>query len=121
MRLRTDGYALLYLFRSLGGSFGISIMTTMLARNMQTSHEDLASHITASSMNAIDPSAADRLGTFGEAALQLVNLEVNRQAAMIAYLDDFKLMMILLIIISPMVFFLKPGKPASGQQPLLAD
>lgn len=121
MRLRTDGSALLYLFRSLGGSFGISIMTTMLARNMQTSHEDLASHITASSMNAIDPSAADRLGTFGEAALQLVNLEVNRQAAMIAYLDDFKLMMILLIIISPMVFFLKPGKPASGQQPLLAD
>lgn len=121
MRLRTDGSALLYLFRSLGGSFGISIMTTMLARNMQTSHEDLASHITASSMNAIDPSAADRLGTLGEAALQLVNLEVNRQAAMIAYLDDFKLMMILLIIISPMVFFLKSGRPASGQQPLLAD
>lgn len=121
MRLRTDGSALLYLFRSLGGSFGISIMTTMLARNIQTSHEDLASHITASSMNAIDPSAADRLGTLGEAALQLVNLEVNRQAAMIAYLNDFKLMMILLIIISPMVFFLKPGRPASGQQPLLAD
>ena len=121
MRLRTDGSALLYLFRSLGGSFGISIMTTMLARNMQTSHEDLASHITASSMNAIDPSAADRLGTLGEAALQLVNLEVNRQAAMIAYLDDFKLMMILLIIISPLVFFLKPAKPASRQKPLMAD
>ncbi len=121
MRLRTDGSALLYLFRSLGGSFGISVMTTMLARNMQTSHEDLAGHITASSIPAVDPSSADRLGSLGEAALQMINLEINRQAAMIAYLDDFKLMMILLIIISPMIFFLKPGKPAPGQQPVMAD
>ena len=121
MRMRTDGSALLYLFRSLGGSFGISIMTTMLARNMQTSHADLAGHITATSMPTVDPSSADRLGSLGEAALQLMNLEINRQAAMIAYLDDFKLMMILLIIISPLIFFLKPGKPASGQQPVMAD
>jgi MFS transporter, DHA2 family, multidrug resistance protein len=72
-------------------------------------------------MNAVDPSSAERLGSLGEAALQMVNLEINRQAAMIAYLDDFKLMMILLIIISPMIFFLKPGKPASGHQPVAAD
>lgn len=121
MRLRTDGSSLLYLFRSLGGSFGISIMTTMLARNMQTSHEDLASHITSSSMNAIDPASADRLGGIGEAALQMMNLEINRQAAMIAYLDDFKLMMILLIVISPIIFFLKPGAAVPGQQPAMAE
>lgn len=121
MRLRTDGSSLLYLFRSLGGSFGISIMTTMLARNMQTSHEDLASHITSSSMATIDPASADRLGSLGEAALQMLNMEINRQAAMIAYLDDFYLMMFLLIFMSPLIFFLKPGKPAVGQQPMVAD
>jgi DHA2 family multidrug resistance protein len=121
MQMRTDGSSLLYLFRSLGGSFGISVMTTMLARNMQTSHEDLASHVTASSMSVVDPSTADRLGSIGEAAMQMVNLEINRQAAMIAYLDDFKLMMIMLIIVSPLVFFLKPGKAAPGQQPAMAD
>ena len=120
MQMRTDGSSLLYLFRSLGGSFGISVMTTMLARNMQTSHEDLASHVTASSMSVVDPSTADRLGSIGEAAMQMVNLEINRQAAMIAYLDDFKLMMIMLIIVSPLVFLLKPGKAASGQQPAMA-
>lgn len=121
MRLRTDGSALLYLFRSLGGSFGISIMTTMLARNMQTSHADLAGHITASSIPTLDLSTTDRLGSLGEAGLQLINLEINRQAAMIAYLDDFKLMMFLLIIMSPLIFFLKPGKPAAGHQPAMAD
>jgi MFS transporter, DHA2 family, multidrug resistance protein len=121
MRLRTDGSALLYLFRSLGGSVGISVMTTMLARNMQTSHEDLAGHITSSSMPTIDPSSADRLGSLGEAALQMINLEINRQAAMIAYLDDFKLMMFLLIAMSPLIFFLKPGKPVAGQRVIIAD
>jgi DHA2 family multidrug resistance protein len=121
MRMRTDGSSLLFLFRNLGGSFGISIMTAMLARNMQTSHEDLASHVTASSMSAIDPSTADRLGPLGETAMQMLNMEISRQAAMIAYLDDFKLMMIILIIGSPLVFFLKPGNAAPGQQPAMAD
>lgn len=121
MRLRTDGSSLLYLFRSLGGSMGISVMTTMLARNMQTSHEDLAGHITSSSLPTIDLSSVDRLGSLGEAALQMINLEVTRQAAMIAYLDDFKLMMFLLIAMSPIIFFLKPGKPVAGQQPVMAD
>lgn len=121
MRLRTDGSALLYLFRSLGGSFGISIMTTMLARNMQTSHADLAGHITASSIPTLDLSTTDRLGSLGAAGLQLINLEINRQAAMIAYLDDFKLMMFLLILMSPLIFLLKPGKPTAGQQPVMAD
>jgi MFS transporter, DHA2 family, multidrug resistance protein len=120
-RLRTDGSSLLYLFRSLGGSMGISIMTTMLARNIQTSHADLAGHVTATSMPTIDPSSADRLGSLGEAALQLMNLEINKQAAMIAYLDDFKLMMVVLIAISPLVLFLKPTKPPPGQAPVIAD
>ncbi len=96
-------------------------MTTMLARNMQTSHADLAGHITASSIPTLDLSTTDRLGSLGEAGLQLINLEINRQAAMIAYLDDFKLMMFLLIIMSPLIFLLKPGKPAAGQQPVMAD
>jgi DHA2 family multidrug resistance protein len=72
-------------------------------------------------MSAIDPSTADRLGTLGESAMQMINMEINRQAAMIAYLDDFKLMMFVLIIASPLVFFLKPGNVASGQQSPMAD
>jgi MFS transporter, DHA2 family, multidrug resistance protein len=120
-RLRTDGSSLLYLFRSLGGSMGISIMTTMLARNIQTSHADLAGHVTATSMPTIDPSSADRLGSLGEAALQLMNLELNRQALMIAYLDDFKLIMFIVIAISPLVLFLKPAKQPPGQTPVMAD
>ena len=114
MRLRTDGSSLLYLFRSLGGSMGISVMTTMLTRNIQTSHEDLAGHITAYSMSSVDPSSADRLGSLGEGLLRFMDLEVNRQAAMIAYLDDFQLMLFAVILVMPLVFLLKPSKLPQG-------
>ena len=110
---RTDGSSLLYLIRSLGGSMGISVMVAMLSRNVQTSHEDIASHITAYSMSSVDPSSADRLGTIGDTVLSMVNLEVNRQAAMIAYLDDFKFMMVTVIICIPFVLLLKPAKQGS--------
>ncbi|MEQ1549151.1 MAG: DHA2 family efflux MFS transporter permease subunit [Chakrabartia sp.] len=108
INLRTEGSSLLFLFRSLGGSMGISVMTTMLARNIQVSHEDLAGHITAYSMSSVDPSSADRLGSVGDTALSMVNLEINRQAAMIAYLDDFKMMMIAVLICIPFIILLKP-------------
>lgn len=107
--LRTDGSSLLYLLRSLGGSMGISVMTSSLARNIQTSHEDLAGHITAYSMSSVDPSSADRLGTAGEAGLRILDGEITRQAAMIAYLDDFTIMMFAVLICIPFVLLLRPA------------
>ncbi|HMO76817.1 MAG TPA: MDR family MFS transporter, partial [Sphingopyxis sp.] len=92
-KYRTDGSSLLNLFRSIGASVGISIVVTLLASNTQTSHEDLASHVTASTTSLIDASTADRFGVAGDTVLALVNAEINRQAAMVAYIDDFWLMM----------------------------
>jgi len=108
--LRTDGSSLLYLLRNLGGSMGISVMTATLARNIQVSHEDLAGHVTAYSMSSVDPSSADRLGTIGEAGLLLLDGEITRQAAMIAYLDDFTLMMCAVLVCIPFVLLLRPAK-----------
>src|SRR3546814_17581831 len=47
--LRTEGSSLFNLARSLGASAGISLMVVLLGRNIQTSHGDLASHVTAAS------------------------------------------------------------------------
>lgn len=115
MKHRTDGSSLLYLVRSIGSSIGISIMTTLLTRNMQTSHEDLVSHVTSSSMSAMDPSTIDRFQVLGEAALAMLNAEVTRQAAMIAYLDNFKFMMLLLVAFMPLILLMKPPKGAPGE------
>jgi DHA2 family multidrug resistance protein len=114
LRYRTDGSSLLYLLRSIGGSIGISIATTMLARNIQTSHEGLAAHVTPFSVPAFDPSTTDRFGTLGEAAVRAIDLEVNRQAAMIAYLSDFYLMLLIVLCCLPLIVFLRPPPATAG-------
>lgn len=106
-QLRTDGSSLLNLSRSIGASIGISVVTTLLARNLQTSHSDLAAHVTASFTALFDFSSLDRFQSVGEAALRIVDAEVNRQAAMIAYINDFYLMMWLSFATVPLVFLMR--------------
>ena len=120
--LRTDGSSLLNLSRSIGSSVGISIVTSLLARNLQVSHSDLAAHVTASFTSVLDFSTIDRFQSMGEAALRMVDGEVNRQAAMIAYIDDFWLMTWLTLAAAPLVVFMKKADlrrraPASSAKP----
>ena len=110
-RHRTDGSSLLYLLRNLGGSVGISVVTAFLARNMQTSHADMTQHITGFKIAQIDPGMAQQLGAPGESLLAMLDAEITRQALMIAYLDDFKLVMLACLVSIPFVLLLK--RPAS--------
>jgi len=105
--LRTDGSSLLNLSRSIGSSIGISIVVTLLSRNLQVSHSDMAGRLTASMMGMIDFSTLDRFQGYGEAVLRIVDAEVNRQAAMVAYIDDFYLMMWMSIAVIPLTLFMK--------------
>ena len=91
--LLTQGTAIFSLMRNIGGSIGISIVVALLAQNTQTVHSRLVEHLRpdnplgagALSGGAIQP---DR--SLGLAAL---NAEATRQAAMVAYINDFVMMM----------------------------
>jgi DHA2 family multidrug resistance protein len=118
--LRTDGSSLVNLARSVGGSIGISLVTTLLARSVQTSHADLGSHVTGSATRLIDFSTIDRYQVLGEAALSAVDAEINRQAAMIGYINDFTLMMWLSFASIPLVLLIKKPQP-SGDSAMRAE
>lgn len=105
--LRTDGSSLLNLARSMGSSIGISIVVALLARNVQTSHSDLAAKLDSSSLGMIDVSTIDRFQTAGETALRVIDAEVNRQAAMIGYINDFWLMMWMSFAAVPLVLLMR--------------
>lgn len=107
LRSRTDGSSLLNLSRSIGSSIGISVVTTMLSRNLQISHADLAGHVTASFTALVDFSTIDRFQVLGDAALGIVDAEVNRQAAMVAYIDDFRLMAWVTLAVVPLVALMR--------------
>ncbi|API59872.1 EmrB/QacA family drug resistance transporter [Tardibacter chloracetimidivorans] len=106
-RWRTDGTSLMNLLRSLGASAGISLCTTLLTQNTQTTHEHLTRFVTRSALDVIDPAQATRYGEIGGAALAAVNAELTRQATMIAYLNDFYMLAIVTLVCTPLVFVLR--------------
>ena len=120
-RLRTDGSSLLNLFRSVGASAGISLMTVLLARNIQTAHADLGSHITSGSSGTIDIATIDQFQSIGELGLRLIDGEVNRQSAMIAYIDDFWLMMWITLATVPLAFLMRRNARPGAPPPPVAD
>ncbi len=99
MRSRAEAAGLFSLMRNIGSSVGISMVFTLLARNTQINHAELASRITPYSglplPPGFDPSNA--------ASLAALNAEVTRQAAAIAYVDDFWLMMWLTLAALPLL------------------
>jgi MFS transporter, DHA2 family, multidrug resistance protein len=112
-RFRTDATALFSLVRNIGSAIGISIVTVLLTRNTQINHADLASAITPfnPTLRALSPAAA---GGDPSALAQMDNL-VNAQGLLIAYIDDFKLMMIVTLLAMPLALLLrKPRAAAAG-------
>ena len=117
-RILTQGTALRSLMRMLGGSVGISILEAQLAQNTQIVHSRLVEglrpdnpliqhgHMLAQHFSLTVPS--------GIAAL---NAEVTRQAVMVGYIDDFKLMMMVLLCSLPLVLLIKGSKRAAAPAP----
>lgn len=109
---RTEGSSLLNLSRSIGSSVGISIVTALLARNIQVSHADIGAHVTASMTAMVDFSTVDRLQSVGTTVMSMMDAEVNRQSAMVAYIDNFYLMMWLSLAAIPLALLIrKPSSP----------
>jgi DHA2 family multidrug resistance protein len=108
---RNEGTAVFSLIRNIGSSIGIAMVTTMLTRNTQVMHSRLAEHVTPY-LDPLHPAAATTLQ--GMAAL---NRTVTNQAMMIAYNNDFKMMMILSLCAIPLVVLVRPAGPAPGAEP----
>lgn len=114
---RPDGASIINLIRNIGSSFGISIVISMLARNTQISHADMAANITSFSIPSVDPiAAAERAGENGMMAIQMIDGEINRQALMIAYIDNYFVISIFILCVAGSVFFLKPLRLSKPQQ-----
>ena len=66
----------------------------------------------------IDLSSLERFQQYGQTALGLLELEVTRQAAMVAYVNDFWLMMWLSLAAVPMVLIMRKNTvPAARREP----
>jgi len=121
-KMRTTAASLLNLSRNIGGSVGISVVSAQLVRMSQVAHADIASHVTANTIPTADPTLLQTIAPQGPVILSVINAEVTRQAIFIAYLDDFKLMMIVCLAVLPLLLLMKRGRgPGAGNPPLATD
>jgi DHA2 family multidrug resistance protein len=104
---RVDATSMFSLVRNVGSGVGISLVTTVLAQMSAINHSELAERITVSSPGT---QMLPGLASGDSRALTMADLLVSQQAAMIAYLDDFQLMMIVTLISIPIVFLLRSPK-----------
>lgn len=111
--------ALISLAVNLGGSFGIALLATFLSR--QTQSHTAALSVNASEYNPNYVQWIERMTqTLQQQGLKLVDAasqarammwdEIRQQAAMLAYLDLFFLLMVLVLTMIPLVFLFKSEK-----------
>jgi MFS transporter, DHA2 family, multidrug resistance protein len=117
-QFRNEGTALFSLVRNVGSSIGISVVETMLTRNTQLMHSRLADQITPYNDVLYSQPAGTWTTTHGLVAL---NHSVTDQAAMIAYDNDFKLMMMLSLCVIPMVILLRSGNRKKTAEPMVIE
>jgi DHA2 family multidrug resistance protein len=100
--MRNEGTALFNLIRNVGSSIGISTVQGLMVRNAQVVHAALAQNITPLLL------AHHGSGTYaGTQAVAALDRAVTGQATMIAYLDDFQLMLILTLLSLPLLLMVR--------------
>ncbi len=111
---------LINLARNIGGSVGISLVTTMLARRSQDHQVYLSRNLAASNPNMQrtlqETAQALQARGFSPAdamhrAYALMQNNVFRQADMLAYIDNFWLLAVGILFMVPLVFLMKRPKP----------
>jgi DHA2 family multidrug resistance protein len=117
--LRNEGTAFFNLLRNLGSSLGISVVMFLLTQNTQRVHSAMVEHITPYNAHANPAALAEHIGTTTIKGLAGLNAVITDQASMIAYLDDFYLMMILTLLTIPFLFMIKKVQPTGGSPVVL--
>ncbi len=103
--------------RTVGGSIGIAVLVAMLSINSQVHQNYLAGHVNAFSLNALTHQSVmvSGIGTSllrhgPEPFLGMVYLQIQRQASVLSYLDDFRLVSYLFFLLTPVVFLMRRPK-----------
>jgi DHA2 family multidrug resistance protein len=116
--------ALLNLARNIGGSFGISLVTTIIARRSQFHQSVLVDRYSTynPAYAAMVANLGRRLGSAGgsgsvlgtDQARGVLNSLMLRQSSMLAYIDAFYVLAVSALVMVPLVLLMRSNKPGKG-------
>jgi DHA2 family multidrug resistance protein len=108
--MRAEGTAIYSLIRNIGSSIGIALVQTLLVRNTQIAHASLVEKVSNVSPAYQDALVASTYNLATQNGLTAINGEITRQASMIAYVNDYWLMLILTLMVIPLLLLIRPPK-----------
>ncbi len=111
--LLTQGTALRSVMRNLGGSIGIAALEALLIRNTQIVHSRLVENLRPDNPLAHAPYLAAPYSLSTPSGVAALNAEVTRQAAMVAYINDYALLMVICLGALALLLLLRPLSPAA--------
>ena len=116
--LTADATALYSMFRNIAGSVGIAVVTAMGAERLQAHRAHLAAHLSpfdepyqellARNTRALE-AAGNTPGAAHDAAMGLINAALNKQAAVLAYVDVFLWSAVAAFCIMPLTLLFRGG------------
>src|ERR1700679_1635924 len=117
---RAEGAGIYSLSRNIGSGVGISVVNSLLTRNTQVNHSEIASHVTSVNRAFEDPAIEQFWNPVAAAGRAGLDAVITRQAQIIAYIDDYKLLMIATLAVLPLLVVFKRAAGASTPGHLVA-
>jgi len=114
--------SLFSLMRNLGGGIGIAVTATILARKQQVYAGTLGEHVDAYSLRAQQAMESLRQGfiaagvdpyTAGQRAYAAMFGMVHRQAAMLSFVDVFRMLGVVFLALLPLILLMKRPRGAA--------
>jgi MFS transporter, DHA2 family, multidrug resistance protein len=112
--MRTDGTALFSLLRNIGLAIGVSVTSVVLTQSTQIMHAEIAANVTSFNRNLQSGVTYLWWSTASPQGIAALNAEVTRQAAIIAYVNDFKLLFIVSLLMLPLLLPMRWSKGSAG-------
>src|SRR5215475_1281172 len=108
--LRTEGTAMLTLIRNIFSSIGISVMIAQLTNTTTVMHARIVENVTPFNDALRMPNVTSALDMATDAGKALLDLVVTQQAAIIAYANDYRMLLVLSVVAMPLVLLVGSSK-----------
>jgi DHA2 family multidrug resistance protein len=115
--LRNGATSMTTLLRNIGSSIGISMMIANLTSKTTIMHETIGASVTPFNDALQMQDVATNLNIASDAGKAMLDGIITQQAALIAYLNDFKLLMVLTLLMVPLVMLIGTAKSPAAAGP----
>jgi DHA2 family multidrug resistance protein len=118
---RTSGAGIFNLSRNVGSSIGISVVNALITQNTQVNHAQLSRYITATNRALESPPVTHFWNPMTAGGRATLDAMITLQAQIIAYVDDYKLLLWATLAAVPLLVIFKRSSAPSADHIVVGD